>query len=188
MLDDYELLYLANEGNEDATNELINKYYGLICYKATKYSPSKLDIEDFINEGLLCLHEAIYNYLDTKNTKFNKYLNTCLERKMINLKKMFTRKKFCILNNSFSIDENCIEINEHLIDNKQNPDNILIDREEYEILRKKILKQLNNKEELVFILREQNFSAKEIANIIDKNLVEIYNTIKSIRIKTIKTM
>jgi hypothetical protein len=58
--------------------------------------------------------------------------------------------------------------------NKNNPINILIDDEEYECLRKRILKKLNSKEELIFILREQNFTVKEISSIIDIKLIDIY--------------
>lgn len=186
MLNDYELLYLASEQNEDAINELLKKYYGLICYKAIKYSPSQLDTDDFINEGLLCFYEVIYNYSDVSNTKFIKYLNTCLERRMINYKKLFTRKKFCILNTAISLDEDSVDSDNLLIDNKYNPDSVLLNKEEYELLREKILKELNSNEELVFILREQNFSVKEIAKIIDMKLAEIYNIVKNIRTKIIK--
>ncbi len=188
MLDDYELLYLANERNEEAITQLLNKYLGLVYYKALKYTPSQKDIDDFVNEGLLCLYEAIYNYSDTDNVRFIKYLSICLDRKMINYKKSFTRKKFCILNNSISLEEFSIELDNSLMDNKCNPDSILSHIEDYELLRKRILKKLNSNEELVFILKEQNFSVKEISKIIDIKLVEIYNIIKSIRTKIIKIM
>lgn len=188
MLDDYELLYLAKEGNEEAINKLLKKYTGLVHHKAIKYATSQCDIDDFINEGLLCLHEAIYNYLDIGNSKFIKYLNTCLERKMINLRKTLTRKKFYILNNSISLDKVDISLDKYLFNDNYNPDSILLDKEEYKFLKKRIIKKLNSNEELVFILREQNFSVKEISKIIDIKISEVYNMIKKIRTKIIKIM
>ena len=188
MLDDYELLYLANENNEDAINELFNKYSGLIYYKAIKYSESKKYIDDYVNEGFLCLYEAIHNYIESNDIEFIKYLNTYLERKMINCKKSFNRKKHSILNNALSLEDNYTEIDKYLIDKKSNPETILEESDEYNSLRNKILNKLDNNEELVFILREQNFSVKEIANIIDMKLNEIYNIIKSIRTKIIKNV
>ena len=179
MLDDYELLYLANENNEYAVEELLKKYYGLICYKANKNSISKEESEELINEGLISLYEAINNYIDKANTKFKTYLIACLDKKISNHKKLHSRKKYSISNNAIPLDDELMTPES----NKNNPINILIDDEEYECLRKRILKKLNSKEELIFILREQNFTVKEISSIIDIKLIDIYNIIKSIRLK-----
>ena len=178
MLDDYELIYLAKENNEDAIEELIKKYYGLICYKANKNSISREDSEELINEETLSLYEAINNYNDNENTKFITYLNACIDKKISNYKKLQLRKKFSILNTATALDENIM-----ISGINNNPIDFLIDEESYKIKRNKILNKLNYKEELVFILREQNFTVKEISKIIDIKLVEIYNLIKSIRIK-----
>ena len=183
-MDDYELLYLANEKNEYAIEELLKKYYGLICYKANKNSISKDDVEELINEGLLGLYEAINNYTDILNTKFITYLNACIDKKISNYKKLQSRKKFSILNNAVPLDQDSMQID----NSKNNPINVLINEEEYTTTKNKILKQLNSNEELVFILREQNFTVKEISKISDIKLVKIYNIIKSIRVKINKIM
>ena len=65
MLDDYELVYLAKDNNEDAINELFYKYSGLIYYKSIKYAESKKYIDDYVNEGFLCLYETIHNYIES---------------------------------------------------------------------------------------------------------------------------
>lgn len=188
MLDDYELLYLANEKNEDAINELLKKYYWLISYKAIKCATSKQDEEDFVNEGIIGFYEAINSYKEINNTRFITYLNSCLDRRLSNYKKFLLRKKFYILNNALSLDDNNLQLDKYLLDNRENPDIVLINEEKYKILKKKILKCLNSTEELVFILKEQNFTPKEISRIIDIKIVDIYNIIKSIRTKTIKVM
>ena len=81
-----------------------------------------------------------------------------------------------------------MQLDKYLLDNRENPDIVLINEEKYKILKKKILKCLNSTEELVFILKEQNFTPKEISRIIDIKIVDIYNIIKSIRTKAIKAM
>ena len=186
MLDDYELLYLAREGTEEAIKELKKKYTGLIYYKAIKYSYKQGNLEDYLNEGFLCLYQAIDSYIDTSETKFIKYLDSCLDAKMINYRKLLNRKKHNILNSSISLEDNYLKLNNSLEDNKYNPDNIISDRDNYEYLRKRIIKKLNSDEELVFILKEQNFSVDEISRIIDKRNSDIYNIIKSIRTKVTK--
>ena len=47
MYNDYELLYLAQENNEDAVNELRKKYNSLLYAKALSYSRSShIDIKE----------------------------------------------------------------------------------------------------------------------------------------------
>ena len=51
MYNDYELLYLAQENNEDAVNELRKKYNSLLYAKALSYSRSShIDIKELLNE------------------------------------------------------------------------------------------------------------------------------------------
>ena len=124
MLDDYELLYLASENNEEAIKELLNKYYKNLYLKSLKYNPSKSNIDDFLNESTLALYDAIYNYKD--NVKFITYLNACLENKLHNYKNILNRKKHSILNNAINIDDI-----EQVRDNTFNPEIILYNEECY---------------------------------------------------------
>ena len=69
MYNDYELLYLAQENNEDAVNELRKKYNSLLYAKALSYSRSShIDIKELLNETELAFYKAIDNYIDKKNT------------------------------------------------------------------------------------------------------------------------
>lgn len=188
MLDDYELLYLASEKNEDAISELLKKYYWLINYKAIKNMTSEQDKDDFINEGILSFYNAINSYTDKANTKFITYLNSCLDKSMINLKKSILRKKHYVFNNAISLEDNLLQLDKELSDIKNEPNKIIMEKDDYTSLKNKILKKLNSNEELVFILKEQNFTVKEISQIIDMKLYDIYNIIKRIRYKTNKIL
>lgn len=174
MLDDYELLYLASENNEEAIKELLNKYYKNLYLKSLKYNPSKSNIDDFLNESTLALYDAIYNYKD--NVKFITYLNTCLENKLHNYKNILNRKKHSILNNAINIDDI-----EQVRDNTFNPEIILYNEECYIELKNKIIDNLNYQEELVFLLKEQGFSYNEISMILGKKLKTIYKYIYNIK-------
>ena len=59
---------------------------------------------------------------------------------------------------------------------------------DYLSLRSKILEVLTWKEELIFILKEQNYTVLEISEITDNKLRTVYNIIKRIQDKTIKLM
>ena len=74
MYNDYELLYLAQENNEDAVNELRKKYNNLLYTKALSYNRSShIDIKELLSETEISFYKAVDNYID-KNT-FKTYLN-----------------------------------------------------------------------------------------------------------------
>lgn len=171
MHSDYELLYLAKENDEKAIQLLITKYKKIINYKVLKYSKDLSDYkEDFYNEALCTLYKSIYNYDDSYT--FSTFFNTCLENSLKNYHRNILEKK-PIYNKSFvNIREKCY-----------NPESILLENEHYEELKKKIINKLSWKEELVFILKEQNYTPKEISEIIDSNIKSIYTIIDRIRNK-----
>ena len=79
---DNELLYLIAENDDDAKNILIDKYRPLIVKYATKISKNDNDIDDYIQEGMLCLIKAINSFNEKYPYSFNSYLNIILKRKI----------------------------------------------------------------------------------------------------------
>lgn len=186
MLEDYELLYLAAENNEDAISELLKKYFGLIIYKAKKYCHKENELDDYINVGISCFYDTIYNYDDS--IKYLTYLNKCLDNKLSNHRKQSKRKKHEILNNAISLDDIINIPDKYLLENKSNPDLILEDMDNYNIIKDTIVNKLNYQEELIFNMLEENLTIKEISQIIDKKYQTVYNIIRNIRMKVSKIM
>ena len=58
----------------------------------------------------------------------------------------------------------------------------------YSSLRNKIIEVLTWEEELIFTLKEQNYTVLEISEITGNKLRTVYNIIKRIQDKTIKLM
>lgn len=186
MYNDYELLYLAQEKNEDAVNELRKKYNSLLHAKALSYNRSShIDIKELLNEAELSFYKAVDSYID-KNT-FNTYLNKVIDNNLTNYIAKHNNTKNKILNESVSYEYN----NEKSIgvgSNKYNPEISLFNEYNYFELRQRILNKLTWKEELIFVLKEQNYTASEISKITDNSLRTVYNIIKRIQNKTIKLM
>lgn len=180
MDNDYELLYLAKEEPEMVNDILFYKYKKILYSKAIKYS-SNIDLEDFINEAKLTLYEAVESYQD--KYKFITYLNICLDRRLSNYKKQLNRNKHKVLNNSISIDDEDTNIIYLIHDERYNPEKILLEESSYIEIRKKIADILTWKEELIFKLKEQNYTNKEISEITDNNLRTVYNIIDRIKNK-----
>lgn len=186
MDNDYELLYLAGEDFEAVAEVLLQKYESLLLSKALKYSSSNLTIDDYLNEAKQTLYETIENYKD--DTEFIIYLNTCLDRRLSNYKKRLNRQKHKILNEALSLDDEQIAAILAIKDESYLPERILLEDEEYRELKEKIIDKLTWKEELVFTLKEQNYTNKEISQITDNNLRTVYNIIRRIQNKVSKVM
>lgn len=181
MLNDYELLYLIREKNEYALKLLYNKYHCFICYKVSNYSKTNYDFDDYYNEAISAFLEAIEEYKD--NTRFITFLNICIERKLYNYKESLNRKKYTISNTSSRLDNSCI-----IAKDNNTPEKIFIENENYNCIKNLIISKLTPREELVFNLKEQNFSSNEIARILDIKQYIVYKVLKNIRIKTNKVL
>ena len=179
MENDYELLYLAKEDIDRVVEVLYKKYKGIIYSKVIKFSPSNIFIDEYLNEAILSLYEAVEHYQD--RYKFSTYLNNCIENRLLNYRKTSERNKHKLLNNAISFEAKEIQL--YLDNNDYNPERIVLEELEYKELRKKILSKLNWKEELIFTLKEQNFTNKEISEITDNSLRTVYNIIKRIQLK-----
>ena len=85
---DYELMYLAQEGSEKAKRLLFDKYSNLIMkifregyyYKIYNYS-------DFLQEGLLILESTINSYDKSFDYSFYNYFKLCFARRVNRIKK-----------------------------------------------------------------------------------------------------
>ena len=91
------------------------------------------------------------------------------------------------LNESISYENNNERILE-LESNKYNPEVNLFNDYDYSSLRNKIIEVLTWEEELIFTLKEQNYTVLEISEITGNKLRTVYNIIKRIQDKTIKLM
>ena len=76
---DYELIYLVNEGSERALNVLYQKYYIYIYKVAAKYIPRGDKKNDLIQEGLMLLNQSIKRF----NPRFDKYLLSILTSRLL---------------------------------------------------------------------------------------------------------
>lgn len=83
---DHELLYMIKANHDEkALDILFDKYKFLIGKKISGFNVFSCDRDDFMQEGLILLHKAIWIY-DTKyNKTFTKFFEVILERRFINL-------------------------------------------------------------------------------------------------------
>ncbi|MBQ9023671.1 MAG: sigma-70 family RNA polymerase sigma factor [Bacilli bacterium] len=190
---DYELLYLIKEENEEAKEMFYEKYRPIVEMKAKKFfsqiQNKGYELNDLIQEGMIGLSNAIKDYNEDENVKFITFANVCIERNIINFIREINRQKHQALNSSISIDEenksSGRKLLEVLNDNSSNPENSFIFLEEQEELKEKVKKNLTDFEKDVFDLRFEGFTYQEISILLNKSIKSIDGTISRIKQKII---
>lgn len=188
-VNDYELLYLISESDEEAYNSLYKKYGEMIKMEAKKlyYSYRYLGIswDDIYQAGLYGLNSAIKNFDEHNGVLFYTYVKIFVKHEFQTLIRDHSREKHNVLSNSISLDKeidddgNCID---SLIDAKVN--NI----EEF-YANERMKRILNFKYELSFLnsliyeLKINNFTNKEISILLDLDYKKVDNAIHSIKNK-----
>lgn len=182
-INDYELVSLAQEGNEDAVNLIYQKYRPLIIKKskdAISRAPHHgIEISDIMQEGFIGLEEAIEKYNEKDNTLFYTFAVLCIDRQILNYLRKTIYGKGKILNEAISIDEN---IERLLTDNATTEEKIIKQEDENKII-KKLLKELTEFEKEVFKLKTKDYTFEEIAHTLNKDIKSIYNTHQRIKQK-----
>lgn len=82
-LTEIELVRLAKEDDSAAFSELYNQYMPILQRRAGRYSSIVgVDIEDFIQEGMLALYRAVKGYNPCAGIQFRTYAVTCINNSM----------------------------------------------------------------------------------------------------------
>lgn len=189
---DYELLYLVSEGNEEAKDVFYKKYMPIIEIKANKYKSllesNGFDYNDLIQEGMIGLSEAIHDYKEQENTQFATFANICIDRHISSFIRDMNRDKHKILNTSLSLDSDNSTgrpLTDIIFDNKSLSPEKMYERSETEReLYDKLKKSLSEQELKVLDLRLDGFSYKDIANKIGITEKSVGGCLGRIRTKT----
>ncbi|HYV15839.1 MAG TPA: RNA polymerase sporulation sigma factor SigH [Conexibacter sp.] len=102
QLDDGFLIALAKQGNPDAYDRLVRRYYGFVRLKASSYFLAGGDSDDIIQEGLVGLYKAIRDYRTDRESSFRNFAELCITRQIITAVKTATRNKHTPLNQYIS--------------------------------------------------------------------------------------
>jgi len=98
QVDDGFLIALAKQGNPDAYDRLVRRYYGFVRLKASSYFLAGGDSDDLIQEGLVGLYKAVRDYRSDRESSFRNFAELCITRQIITAVKTATRNKHTPLN------------------------------------------------------------------------------------------
>ena len=190
-LNDNELVYLCNENNEEAANILIDKYkssiLSILREYLKEYNVVGIEVADLYQEGLIGLIHAIDSFDEKKDVTFYTYANACIKSSIISAMRQTFRMKNRILNNSYSLDKLIEDTNnsfyEIIMDEKSDPDKVIMVEEEKQEIFDKIRNILSKNEKVIFELKLKGLSNSEIAMLIDKDKKYVENTMYRINKK-----
>lgn len=189
---DEELVLMAQNGDEEAQDYLLDKYKSLVRAKSRAYFLIGADSEDIIQEGMIGLYKAVRDYNEEKNASFRSFAELCVNRQMITAIKAATRQKHQPLNSYVSLNKPVYEeeSEQTYMDFLQssssallNPEALLIGQENKNFLENQMVKSLSSFETRVLVLYLQGRSYFEIAHVLDKPEKSIDNALQRVKKK-----
>lgn len=187
---DYELIYMIRESNEDASIYMYNKYRPVIDKLAfsyyKKYGNLGIDYDDFFQEGMCGLAKAMECYNSDDISLFYTYANVCIKREMGKLLLRSCRYKNLPLNSYISFDtvvsdeglkmEDVLYSKEDLVEDK------VVNSELYNNMMS-LKYELDGIHSGVYELRLNGFSNSDIATLLDLTYKDVDNSLRSIKKK-----
>lgn len=188
---DEELIVRLREGEEHITDFIMDKYKNLVRSKAKSMYILGADREDLIQEGMIGLFKAIRDYDIGRDASFFTFADLCISRQMYTAVQASGRQKHMPLNSYISIygsgEESELEnVLPSLSD--QNPEDLLIDRENVEGLEKLIEKELSGFEKQVLDLYITGMGYLQIAKVLGKDEKSTDNALQRIKTKLRKVI
>lgn len=196
-IDDGELLLMLHESSEDAKDILFEKYKYIIDIEIRKYTnvAKKLgyDINDLYQDALVGFSDALVSYRDDKNSALSSFITLCVDRKLLASVIKAGRKKNKLLNDSLSLEYTyssfASPLMDLLSDNSANdPLENILKEENLQELMQKIESNLSKSEYEVYSLMINGLKYDEIAELLNKSLKQVDNTIQRVRNKIKKIL
>lgn len=194
---DEELILRIRDGEEKITDYIMEKYKNLVRSKAGSMYILGADREDLIQEGMIGLFKAIRDYDIGRDASFATFADLCVARQMYTAVQAAGRKKHAPLNSYVSLyagnGNDKTEEEKKLLDSlvsrdEQNPEELLIDRENVERIEKAIESELSSFERQVLDLYLTGMKYTEIARVLGKDDKSTDNALQRCRSKIRKAL
>ncbi len=189
---DAELITALREGDQCVMDYLMEKYKNMVRLRARSMFVLGGEKEDLIQEGMIGLYKAIRDYDPGRDASLSTFCQLVVTRQLYSAVRSSTREKHMPLNGSVSLSsgpENSQEepFAEFLSSDDQNPETVLIDRENTEHIEE-ILDTLSPLEKEVLDLHMTGLKNGEIARVLGRDEKSTDNALQRIRAKVRKAL
>ena len=161
----------AQDGDKQAMEELLLRYAGLVRGRARGFFLAGGETEDLIQEGMIGLYHAIYDY-KAENSTFKTFAYICVTRRILDAVKAGVRKKNGPLNGYVSL----VDADETFA--IENPETELIRLEDKREFLQKMSRELSNFEFKVTVMYMDGMSCSEICEMTGKPAKSVDNAIQ----------
>lgn len=177
---DEQLIERLRNGETEISDYLMEKYKGLVRKKARAMYLIGGDTDDLIQEGMIGLFKAVQDYRPDRESSFQTFASLCVERQIYSAVKNSTRQKHIPLNSYVSLSE---EAETGALEGlwSENPEALIIDRENTGSLEKQISRTLSPMENKVLAYYLKGYSYVQIAELMEKEPKSIDNALQRIR-------
>lgn len=188
-LTDEILCLQAASGDRIAEETLVMRYNRLVRICARPYFLAGGDSEDLIQEGMVGLLNAIREYVPQKGTAFRTYAEICIRNRILSAIRAASRDKHTPLNHYVSFEPPLLDgIADSYPFNAsrqplQNPEDMLISREERRERLGTLKGQLSGLETNILELYLRGYSYVEIAEQVNRSPKAVDNAVQRIRRK-----
>ena len=191
QVEDGFLIALAKQGNADAYERLVRRYYGFVRLKASSYFLAGGDADDLIQEGLVGLYKAVRDFRTDRESSFRNFAELCITRQIITAVKTATRNKHTPLNQyvSFSASPASAPEGEPTLDevipgpSVHDPVNQVISSEELQALVSCLSTALSDLESRVLALYLDGRSYEEIGGRLSCDTKTVDNALQRVKRK-----
>lgn len=193
---DEELILRIHEGERNITEYILDKYKNLVKSKAKSMYILGADTEDLIQEGMIGLFKAIRDYDCGRDASFFTFADLCVSRQMYTAVTASGRKKHMPLNTYISLSGSSIDsdsgteegIGNTLSSGNDNPESIMIDRENVEDIEHFIDTELSTFEREAVELHLTGMSYVQIAKVLSKDEKSTDNALQRAKTKIKKKL
>lgn len=192
-MSDEELVELSASGDRRAVEIILGRYKNLVRSRAKAYFLAGADHDDIVQEGMIGLFKAVRDFDITKQPTFRGFAEICVRRQILTAIKASTRQKHIPLNSYVSLSEPLFDDNADrtLIDmlaerENADPEELMLRRENAELLSSEIESKLSNLEKTVLSLYLGGMNYQEIATELKRTPKSIDNALQRIKHKLYK--
>jgi RNA polymerase sporulation-specific sigma factor len=192
-LTDEELVPLAKNGDETASDELYHRYKNIVRGKARPYFLVGADRDDLIQEGMIGFFKAMRDYDGGKNDSFRPFAEICITRQILTAIKQATRMKHRPLNRYESLfkpafDEESDKTLADVIGTAADPEELYLKQEFNAALMSAVDRSLTEYERGVLDRFLDGRSYSEIADSLGHSVKSVDNALQRIRKKLEKAL
>lgn len=197
---DEELIVQLRDGEQGITDYIMEKYKNLVKSKAQSMYILGADREDLIQEGMIGLFKAVRDYDTGRDASFFTFADLCVSRQMYTAIQAAGRLKNAPLNSYVSLyvdytqkmdgesTEEMKLINNLISPSEQNPEALLIDRENVQHMEEVIQKELSAFEKQVLDLYLTGMKYGQIAKVLGRDEKSTDNALQRIKSKIRKAI